>query len=88
MPRWKKQEPMPNYNATREQTTAHHWCCNNNIRISPGGLVKDKDSWTIDISLDGKTWHKSPKTYGREEVWDKYYEICLYYYNKNKGGAL
>ena len=72
---------MPDYVPSEEERAAYMYCMRNNIRISPGG-TKDPNEWTIDISLDGKTWNKSPKSYGREEVWKKYYEICAYYKRK------
>lgn len=83
---WKKSggAVLIEYVPSNEENKAYCWCVNNNIRISPGGMSKDPKHWTIDISLDKETWHKSPKKYKPSELWPKFYEICIYYYNKNK----
>lgn len=74
---------MPHYNASREEDDAYLYCTRKGIRISPGA-VKGGNKWTIDVSLDGLRWHKSPKEYGRENIWEEVYKMCAYYYNKRK----
>ena len=80
MPR-KKEEGMPYYNPSKEELAAYTYCVRNNIRVSPLG-TKSRDYWKIDVSLDGKNWHSSPKEYDREDIWPAYYKVCIYYYNK------
>ena len=74
--------PMPDYPATDEERDWHLWCVRNNVRVSPGGVQGDPDVWTIDVSLDGKTWRKSPSKYSREIIWSEYFKVCKYYYDK------
>lgn len=78
-----KSNGMPEYQHSQEEWFWYKWCMDNNIRVSPGG-TKDPNSWTIDISTDGKTWKKSPKTYTREDIWREYYLICKWFYKKYK----
>ena len=85
MPR-KKQSWMPHYSPSEEEYAAHMYCMNNNIRLSPGG-INGSDQYTVDISLDGKKWTKSPKKFKSSDVWEVYYNYCLYYYNKRKDGS-
>ena len=72
---------MPKYNPSEEEHEAHMYCMNNGIMISPGGTQTDR--YTIDINL-GKGWNKSPKTFKSDEVWEVFYNYCLYYFNKRK----
>ena len=82
MPKVKDKNPMGIYNPTEEEIRASDYCIQNDIKISPGG-VNGKNEWTIDIDL-GKGYRKSPKTFGKTEVWEAYYNYCLYYFNKKK----
>lgn len=77
-----KSNPMPPYNQSKEELEWYAYCMNNGIRISPGGLKDDSSHWTIDVSTDGTTWHRSPKKYNSEEIWVNYYRIAEYYYEK------
>ena len=67
------------YMPTKEEQEAYMWCVRNNIRISPA-------SGYIEVNLDGDPvkgkWHRSPERYEGDALWEKYYEICTYYYNK------
>lgn len=72
------------YNPTKEEEQASLYCIRKGIRVSPKGVFKQK-VWHIDVSLDGTTWHTSPDTYTEEELWPKYYSVCMYYYNKRDG---
>ena len=76
----KKQESMPSYVPSQEERKWHLYCVRNDIRVSPGGA--NYDNWHIDVCLDGKTWHRSPKTFGKDEIWENCYKICRYYYDK------
>ena len=82
MPRKKEPYTMGVYNPTDEEVLARDYCINNNIKISPG-KVPGKEEWTIDINL-GQGYRKSPKTFKKVEVWEAYYNYCLYYFNKKK----
>ena len=74
---------MPKYEPDEEEARAHRYCLDNNIRISPGGTSVN-DRWTVDISLDGRTWNKSPQSYPGDEVWEVFYNYCKFYYGKRK----
>ena len=78
MPRLKKKESMPDYNPTPEELEAYRYCMTNDIRISPG-CVYNGTTWAIDIYAKGK-WNRSPKTFGRDEIWEVFYNYCKYYY--------
>ena len=77
--RKKKNYTMGDYLPTDEEREAYHYCISNNIRISPGRATGN--TWTIDIFAKGK-WNKSPDSYGPVEVWEAFYNYCLYYKNK------
>lgn len=84
MPRKKKNNSMPDYAATEEQQRAYRYCVRRDIKISPGGVAGVPNQWSIDICLDGRKWTKSPKTFGRDEIWEVFYNYCMYYYAKKK----
>ena len=72
------------YVPTEEERAASLYCIRNEIRISPKGIFKKKE-WAIEVSLDqAVTWHTSPETYTEDELWQKYYSVCMYYYKKRK----
>ena len=73
---------MPEYIPTEEEYDAYLYCVRNSIRISPGG-TNIHNEWTIDIFAKGK-WNKPPKSYGPKEVWEVFYNYCIYYYEKGK----
>ena len=81
MPKIKKKSWMPNYNPTKEQNEAYLYCLRRNIKISPGGILGVPNRWTVDIFAKGK-WNKSPESYGPKEIWEVFYNYCLYYKNK------
>ena len=81
MPKKTDKNPMGIYNPSDEEVRARDWCIDNNIKISPGG-INGKQEWTVDINL-GRGYKKSPKTFKKVEVWEVYYNYCLYYFNKN-----
>jgi hypothetical protein len=62
-----------------ESLKAWRWCIRNNIKIYP--TCANEKSWWLSIENKGKT-HKDPKVYGKNEIWDKLYEYCKYYFNK------
>ena len=80
----RKEEGMPTYLPSDEERKWYLHCVRQGIRISPGAIVNTKDKWTIDISVDGKTWRKSPKQYDRNEIWPTFYQMHKYYYEKRK----
>lgn len=89
MPAWKKKtQPMPNYTASEKETKAYNYCVKNNIRISPYGIQNDNDKWHIAISLGPyKKWekpHLSPSKYDRNNIWQEFYKMCEYYYDKHR----
>ena len=73
---------MPSYNYSEEEYEWYQYCVRNNIRVSPKGINGDADHWKIDVSTDGTVWHTSPKKYNREEIWQAYFKVCQFYYNK------
>ena len=74
---------MPTYSPSKQEWEAYMWCMRNKVRVSPGRIQK-KLEWTVDISTDGATWKRSPKSYGKEEIWEQYYKICIWFENKYK----
>lgn len=79
----KRKQQKTTYIASDLESEAYLWCVRNDVRVSPGG-TKTKGEWTIDVSTDGKTWKRSPWTVQEDSLWQKYYEICLWYYEKYK----
>jgi hypothetical protein len=65
----------------KEDWEALHWCIRNEIRIAP--KAKNSSSWYIDITNKGPTY-TSPIAYEKTEIWEKIFEYCKYYYEKNK----
>tara|TARA_R110000744_G_scaffold145502_2_gene258184 strand:+ start:116 stop:364 length:249 start_codon:yes stop_codon:yes gene_type:complete len=72
---------MGEYKKTKEDYEACIWCIKNGIHISP--MANKEGSWWIDITISGNT-NRSPKSFVKDTVWEKYYEYCKYYYDKHK----
>ncbi len=72
---------MGEYKPTKQDYEANVWCIRNKIYISP--LALREGSWIIEITINGVT-NKSPKSFVKDTVWEKYYEYCRYYYDKRK----
>lgn len=81
----KKDTSMPIYTPSNEERKWYIHCVRNNIRISPQ-KSKKADEWHIAISVGpykkGEQPKVSPKSYGREEIWQTYYKFCKYYFDK------
>mgnify|MGYP003109140149 FL=1 len=82
----KRFKPMPSYFANEEETEWCLFCRRNNIRISPLAIQNDPDHWRITINLGpykkGEKQNISPKIYDRSNIWQEYYKMCKYYYDK------
>jgi hypothetical protein len=62
---------------------AYRWCIRNNIAIGP--KAKSNTRWYVTITkTDGQPTVQSPETYGKTIIWQKIFEYCKYYYEKNK----
>ena len=60
------------------------WCFANRITIGPTPLWgNDYGKWTVNIRLRDNE-HQDPNRYDKEDVMEKVYEYCDYYYNKYK----
>lgn len=82
----KKDNWMPDYNATDDEIKARDYCIKNNIRISPLGIKNEPNKWRIGISVGpykkGEKPKVSPSVYDKDTVWQEYYKFCKYYYDK------
>ena len=68
----------------RSDLRSYSWCLNNGIRIGPIPLWGDDyGSWTVQITMNGKT-NTDPAKYEKASIMHKVYEYCDYYYNKYK----
>ena len=79
-----KTKGMPSYIPSKEETEAYIYCVRNNIRISPRGITRDPNHWHIEVCVSEGKWYRDASKYSREEIWGRYYEYCLYYYNKRQ----
>jgi len=84
----KKAPNLPqNYIPNKEEYAAWDWCTKNKIRVALHAADKEYNpsSWKIAISMgdDYKSFHLSPSTYTKDNIWQEYYKACLYYYNKH-----
>ena len=76
------------YTPSAEETKWYMYCVENNIRISP--IAKEKGmgntEWYIGISFGNnyKKIHKSPSVYTRDNIWEEFYLMCKYYYEKHR----
>ena len=63
---------------------AYTWCLDHGITI--GALAAASGwynaSWVIEITINEKKI-TSPKEYGKNELWDKVFELYKFYYNKH-----
>ena len=78
---------FPRHTRYDEELNSYKWCFRNNIQVGifPGWST-DFGVWFIEIRING---NKSidPARYNYDNVMNKVYEYCDYYYNKyNKDG--
>ncbi len=75
---------MPHYDISNEEQEAYIYCVSNDIIISPFGDNRNPSRWYVGISYNGKykQVHKSPETYGRDEIWEVVFNYCKFYYDK------
>ena len=82
----KRQKPMPSYTRSDEEFEWWSFCEKNNIRISPYGIQNDPDHWRIAVNVGpykrGEKPNLSPSKYCRQTIWQEYYKMCKYYYDK------
>tara|TARA_R100001460_G_scaffold500_4_gene2448 strand:+ start:276 stop:536 length:261 start_codon:yes stop_codon:yes gene_type:complete len=72
----------PCHTRSDEQLKTYKWCFNNGIKIGPiPRWNKDYGKWTVEITMSGKT-STDPKLYLKENIMNKVYEYCDYYYDK------
>jgi hypothetical protein len=60
---------------------AYRWCVRNNIAIGPKAMSNTR--WYVVIKNQDKTV-QSPESYEKKVIWQKIFEYCKYYYEKNK----
>ena len=72
---------MGDTGCNKKDWEAYRWCVNNGIAISP--KAKSGTEWYITIANKGRT-HTSPEAYEKTIIWQKCFEYCRYYYDKNK----
>ena len=67
-----------------EELDSYIWCFCNGITIGPTPLWKENyGKWAVHVTMNEKR-NVDPAIYEKEEVMDKVYEYCDYYYNKYK----
>ena len=80
------------YTPSEIEIKASHYCIAKDIRISPvpasEGPMPIK--WHIGISepANYKKIYRSKFQYDNHQVWEAYYEMCLYYYNKDENNEI
>ncbi len=76
----------PDYIPSVNETKWYSYCVKNNIRVSYFPVQYEKGKWKITINIGpykkGETAHVSPATYDKYSLWQTYYQVCKYYYNK------
>ena len=74
----------PKHTRSGEKLDSYIWCFANRITIGPTPLWgNDYGKWTVNIRLRDNE-HQDPNRYDKEDVMEKVYEYCDYYYNKYK----
>ena len=74
----------PKHERHNNELKSYEWCLSNRIVIGPIPLWGDDyGSWTVQITMNGKT-NTDPAKYEKISVMHKVYEYCDYYYNKYK----
>ena len=74
----------PSHTRQDEDRKSWNWCLSNGIKIGPIPMWGDDyGSWTVEITINGKT-STDPNKYKKESIMHKVYEYCDYYYNKYK----
>ena len=74
----------PAHHRADDELKSYNWCINNKIIIGPIPLWGDDyGSWTVQITMSGKT-NTDPAKYEKISIMHKVYEYCDYYYNKYK----
>ena len=79
--------PMPNYVPTEEERKWMSYCINNNIRISQQPEKGEIGLWRMTVNIGpykrGEVPHLSPSVYDKYTVYNAYYQMCKYYYDKH-----
>ena len=78
-----KSRKAPHKHPTKTQREAWEWCVRNKIGVCVTPDWTNIGSWCIEIMMNDKVT-LDPSTYKGNEVIDKMYEYCKYYYDKNK----
>ena len=77
---------MGSYQRTTEEDKASIWCLNNDICITPRQAQWKVPMWYIDIEKgvypNRKLIGTSPKSYGKNRIWEKLAQYQKYYYDK------
>ena len=68
---------------TDEDHIAYAWCINHGITIGALAVAPGwyNAGWLIEITINGKKI-TSPKEYGKNELWDKVFELYKFYYDQ------
>ena len=72
----------PRHNV-KEGTKAYRWCFNNGIQVGVTPDLDTSNDWIIEIRINGKKSF-DPIKYPKDEVMNKVYKYCEYYYKKYK----
>ena len=77
---------MGSHVRTEEESNAAIWCFENDICITPRQAQWKVPMWYIDIEKgmypNRKLIGTSPKSYGKNTIWEKVAEYQKYYYEK------
>ena len=65
----KSDNKTPDYIPSVDETKWYSYCIKNNIRVSYFPVQYEKGKWKI-------------TTYDKYSLWQTYYQVCKYYYNK------
>jgi len=60
---------------------AWRWCIKNNIAIAP--QAKSNTEWYVTVRIGNGKSNVSPEAYKKTIIWEKIFEYCKYYFNKN-----
>jgi len=76
---------MPNYMPSDEERKWYEYGIENNIKISqypttPGANPRE---WYIEIFNKGD-WVRAPHVYDENTVWQEFYKMYKYYYDKSR----